>query len=126
MDEVARELGIAKTTVLRNLRILGISLRPSLSSPAGKIARNRNYNSGRTPYGHLVIRGRLVEHPKEMQVIHKMLALWKSGLSFRAIASKLNSLGIKTRKGSPWWQATVAAIIRRESKDSLKQTRGED
>jgi hypothetical protein len=114
LEDVGRELGIVKSCVLKHLRRLGVSLRPSTSSLEGKTPRARNYAFGNPPYGYAIIRSRLVEDPREMEVVRKMLIQWNSGASFCSIAKTLNANGHKTRCGGRWMHATISAIIRRE------------
>jgi hypothetical protein len=44
-----------------------------------------------------------------------MLSWWKNGMSFGAIARRLNSQKIKPRKASQWSQPTVGFIIQRQT-----------
>lgn len=113
LEAVAKEMRIAKSSVRRKLQWLGISLRPGTHSPEGKLAKKRRRFAGHAPYGYFFIRGRLVEHPKEIEVVHRILDLRKSGASFVSIAKTLNADGVLTRKGGHWWHPLVAAIVRR-------------
>ena len=127
LQDVAKELGIAKSSVLGHLRRFGISLRAGVHSSSRQASETPKSYFGKSPYGYVVIRGSRVKDPKETEVVRRMLALWNSGSNFRAIAKALNALGIKTRSGGQWRHPTVSTIIRRElslASPSKKRRRG--
>jgi len=49
-----------------------------------------------------------------MAVVAQMLKWWKQGMSYGAIARKLNAQKIKPRKAAAWSQPTVGFIIQRQ------------
>ena len=57
---------------------------------------------GRKPFGH---------YEGEPATIERMQALSATGLSYRAIAAKLNAEGAPTRTGGPWRDAVVGRIL---------------
>jgi hypothetical protein len=73
---------------------------------------------GVAPYGFTNVDGRLVENPIEQKVVRRICEMWALGLSFNAIAKKLNQLEIKTRSGKTWEHSIVSNIINR--KKSIK------
>jgi DNA invertase Pin-like site-specific DNA recombinase len=58
---------------------------------------------GRKPYGF---------YPGEAKVISRMKELRTTGLGFDRIAARLNSEGIKPRKGQRWWGRSVNNALR--------------
>ena len=57
-----------------------------------------------------------VVHKGEQKVISQILSLRNTGLSFDAIANKLNKENIPSKFGSQWNKSTVKEIIKREQK----------
>lgn len=57
-----------------------------------------------------------VVHKGEQKVISKMLSLRDTGISFDAIANKLNEENIPSKSGCQWNKSTVKEIIKREQK----------
>ncbi len=69
---------------------------------------------GRPPFGYRVGPRRKLELvPEEAQVIRYIFRLYlQEGLGVRRIAGRLNSEGIKTRRGGQWSMVTVRDILR--------------
>jgi site-specific DNA recombinase len=70
---------------------------------------------GVPPYGYVVVGGKLVENPKEQQLVQRVLTQWRSGKSFNAIAKTLNGQGVRTRSGKIWEHSIVRSIIQRNT-----------
>ncbi len=83
-----------------------------------KAARNRvksatGHCEGRKPYGH---------YEGEAEVIARMKELRSSGLSYDAIAAKLNGEGVSTRTaGKRWFGAPVSAILSAQPEQKTKR-----
>jgi len=58
-------------------------------------------------------RRRMVPIPAELEIVQWILHRWRSGLSYRAIAAKLNENGAPTKQGARWYHGTVARIVSR-------------
>ncbi len=58
-------------------------------------------------------RHRMVPVPAELETVHRILDLWRSGLSRRAIAAKLNADGVSTKHGARWHHTTVGKVVQR-------------
>ncbi len=56
---------------------------------------------------------RMLPVPEELAIVHRILDLWRSGLSYRAIAAKLNENGAPTKQGARWYHGTVARVVQR-------------
>ena len=56
-------------------------------------------------------RERMVPVPDELKIVRQILGLWRSGLSYRAIAAKLNENGVPTKHSTRWYHGTVARIV---------------
>ncbi len=82
-----------KTRIVQKLRASRMRVRKS-----GKRCE------GRKPYGH---------NPDEIKVVESILEYRKNGQSVTSIADKLNSDGIKSRKGQKWHPTQVQRIIKR-------------
>lgn len=68
---------------------------------------------GITPFGYRDVEGALVQDKDEQDAISLMHSLRNDGAPFHEIASKLNSLGVETRKGAKWHFSSVRAILMR-------------
>ncbi len=104
-EEIGLEIVSATSTVLKQLKLLGIPIRGS-----GKNTRPKRHLA----YGQKIV-GRKVEVCKsEIAAIEKMERLRKQGFSYWKIADILNSMGVptKTRK-EPWKARSVQQILDR-------------
>jgi hypothetical protein len=48
-----------------------------------------------------ILRGRLILDAREIEIVHLVMSLWKTGQNFSAIARALNGRNIKNRKATP-------------------------
>ena len=58
-------------------------------------------------------RERMVPIPAELEIVQWILDRWRSGLSYRAIAAKLNENGTPTKHGARWHHNTIVRIVQR-------------
>lgn len=72
------------------------------------------YSGGRCPLGYRVQNGRLIIDPEEAEVVRKIYALAKEGLSMRKIIDVLKKEGIKTRKGGEYQPSSIKSILDNE------------
>lgn len=69
--------------------------------------------SGWKEYGFKLINGKKIPHVREQNIIQRMVRWRNAKWSFNRIASKLNSLGIKTQSGGgQWYGPTVKRILK--------------
>jgi DNA invertase Pin-like site-specific DNA recombinase len=84
----------------------------------------RGERAGQVPYGRRLsgngplsrqrqLPTGLEDDPAEAQAIGVMVELRTAGLSLRAIASELDRLGHRTKRGKPWQRSTVHDVLRR-------------
>ncbi len=105
--QVAELIGSSKTAVLDGLRRFKIPIRDS-HQPHGRPAN--------PPYGYQLVRGRLVEHPREKKTIQMIKKMYlRQGLSLNAIAKALTRDGVPTKKGKvTWHHEMVRSILKKE------------
>lgn len=113
LREIAKELGVSKTTIRKALIEGGAVLRSSNGSPSGEFIKTVRRHIGVAPYGFCVIRGQLVKDPKEQVNVQLILKLATGGKSNSAIADYLNDKKIKTRTGGRWDHSTIRSILKR-------------
>jgi site-specific DNA recombinase len=58
-------------------------------------------------------RGRMLPVPEELAVVVRILDLWRAGLSYRAIAVRLDQEGLPTKRGARWHASTVKKVVDR-------------
>jgi hypothetical protein len=115
LASIAGELGVAKATIRQTLIASGVSLRTHSNSQLNNSPITKKKSIKNAPYGYCLVGGQLFEDPREMAVIQRMLAWWRTGMSFGAITRQLNSQNIKPRKAAQWSQPTVGFIIQRQT-----------
>lgn len=69
--------------------------------------------SGQPPFGFAFKKGKL--HPKksEQEIIRRIRRLRRQGLTYRAIADRLNEDGIRNRNGKPFAFQSIAVVLKR-------------
>ena len=60
-------------------------------------------------------RVKLIENAEQVEVIHRIKELRYSGMTYQAIADKLNQEKIRTQKGKSWHKSVVYNILRRST-----------
>lgn len=114
MRSIAKELGCSKTSVRESLLKEKVDLRAHSHSQLSKDKKSKTLSVRNAPYGYCLVNGVLVEDPREMSVVALMVKWWNQGMSYGAIARKLNSQKIKPRKAAVWSQPTVGFIVQRQ------------
>ncbi len=67
------------------------------------------------PYGYNLEDGEMVENDQEQRVIAHLELWWLEGISFNAMAARLDQLHIPTKRAKGLWQpAVISKILRRE------------
>ena len=60
-------------------------------------------------------RHRMLPVPEELEVVRKILTLWRRGSSLAAIARKLETENVPTKRGGRWQPATVRRVVQRRA-----------
>lgn len=115
---IARELGIAKTTVKNRLSEAGVALRTHSNDQATLTKKPRAKSIKTAPYGWCLVEGVLHKDPREQSTLNLILKWAKQGLSHCAIARKLNEQNLKPRHAQKWSQPTVGFIIKRHQEST--------
>ncbi len=77
-----------------------------------KVAKDRKRASGGKAdgaYGY----GCHPKRPTEVPILEKMRGMREGGMSIRAVTERLNSVGLRPRRGTVWQENTIARILRR-------------
>jgi IS30 family transposase len=92
--QISSEIGSSKSAILTRLRAFGLIIRDK-SQHHGHPAQPR--------YGQKIIKGRVVTHKGEQEVIAWVQELRKEGLTLRQIADLLKAKGILSKRKSMTW-----------------------
>jgi len=74
-------------------------------------AEQGKWNGGIVPYGYQLENEELTIHPIESEVVKKVYNIYLKRMSIRYVTQKLNSDGIKTRKGDLWSIISIRRIL---------------
>ena len=77
-------------------------------------AKGGGYAGGSLPYGYKLSNGEYMIHNAEAEVVRRIFAMKKSGVSVQEIVKTLEKDGIMTRKGKPFALSTVYFILSNE------------
>jgi transposase-like protein len=103
--QIARELGCARSTIVKFLLDFGIELRRD-GLP--------HYRKSQLAYGEKIYGGRIVPHLSEVRIIEQFLALRNEGRSYAKLAHWANNQGILTKNRTRRWdRRTIFEILRR-------------
>ena len=98
VHQVAAEVGLSKTEVLRRLHSEGIR-RDTIKVMAGVPPRP----ASSAPFGKKIVGGKPVNCRRELKVARVIVELRRrQGLVWREVAERLNRGGYRTRTGRPW------------------------
>jgi hypothetical protein len=75
--------------------------------------RKHSARHGAAPFGFEILDCHLVENPRELRTLQKIIELWNAGHGPVAIARDLNRSKLKTRKGKAWDHSVISDIILR-------------
>lgn len=121
LSAIAKEIGCCKATVREALLKEKVVLRAHSHSQIGANKKSKTMSVRNAPYGYCLVNGVLVEDPREMAVVALMVKWWNQGMSYGAIARKLNSQKVKPRKAAAWSQPTVGFILQRQPNTNRRQ-----
>ena len=66
---------------------------------------------GHVPFGFDAVEGNLIPNPEEQELLNRIRELRADGMSYQAIADRLNVDGILTKKGGQWDRVRVFKIM---------------
>lgn len=69
-------------------------------------------------FGYFCLHGKLVEDPREQEVVRLIIELRQGGKNLSAIASYLNEYGVKPRKAKKWDHSTIRSILQHFKKNT--------
>lgn len=78
------------------------------------------YAAGHPPYGYDACKGELVVNEFEQKTLNRIVALRADGWWYTTIANRLNSEGVRTKRGLLWTGESVKALLRRRPHIKLK------
>ena len=67
---------------------------------------------GPVPFGYEAADDRLIEREAEQQVLRRIRAMRRRSLSYDRIAHRLNSEGVKAKRGGDWHAMGVRSVVR--------------
>ncbi len=117
--EIALELNVSKTWVQCALVRLKRRQHRQLGGTDGPIKSAFARRSSVAPFGFDYLEGHIVENPRELRTVQRIIDLWNSGLGHKAITRELNRLKLQTRKGKKWDHSVVSDIILRVHSGSV-------
>lgn len=86
------------------------------TSSALAFKKEQGEHVGGVPFGYQVRGTKLAEVEAQANAINLILDLRSRGMTLRAIAAELTTLGIQTQRGGRWQANTIKAIIDREGR----------
>lgn len=116
LADLAKQTGIAQTTIRARLIKSGIEMRPKFSIPFEQARRKTGKRNTLPYYGFCYFQGRVVPNPKEYDHLMKIYNLWKMGMNPNAISEHLNSKKIPPRSATCWNRNSIVNIINRFEK----------
>jgi len=58
-------------------------------------------------------RNHMIPIPDELEIVRRILDLWRGGQSARVIAAKLNADGVPSKQDARWHHTTIVKVVRR-------------
>ena len=112
-SRIAQITGYAKSTVLKALKICGISRR----SISDLKKEGLLLSGGTLPYGEKAFKGKIIGHKREQKIIRRIKKLrTEHKYNFSQIARYLTKKGIPTKKQQGHWSfETIRTILAREN-----------
>lgn len=110
---IARELNVTEGWVKSALAREKKISRPATDGAMIQKKCGTRARIGAAPFGFEILDCRLVENPRELRVVQKIIEQWNAGHGPAAIARELNRSKFKTRKGTAWDHSVISDIIRR-------------
>lgn len=107
--QIAHQIGLSKTVVLRRLHALGIR-----QETVKQMELEKPRPVSRASYGYRIVSGKLVPDRYELKVVRIIVELRsRQGLSWSKLVKHLNSEKIKARGGGVWHITSVRMVFER-------------
>jgi len=116
LGDLAKQTGIAQTTIRARLIKSGIEMRPKLSIPFEQAQRKTGKRNILPYYGFCYFQGKIVPNPNEYDHLMKIYNLWKMRMNPNAISEHLNSQKIPPRSATSWNRNSIVNILNRFKK----------
>jgi hypothetical protein len=113
LRQISQHLNKSKSFIRKTLLEAGVALRDSTDVPLVERTQPPRSHYGNPPYGYRSLRGMLIMDAHEVEIVHTIMELWKTGRSYSAIVTILNDNGLKNRRGTSWEHSLVRSIVRR-------------
>jgi len=78
-----------------------------------KVAKG-GYAGGKPPIGYRVVNGELEVAPEEAEMVRKVFAMRKSGMTLMGITAKLNEEGYRSKSGKEFKHSSIQTILANE------------
>lgn len=111
LREIAKRIGVSAHRVRRSLKRFGVVLRPSNRKLRKDLPPSERPHLGVAPFGFVCLHGKLVEDPREQEVVRLIVELRQGGKNLSAIASYLNEHKVKPRIAKKWDHSTIRSIL---------------
>lgn len=85
------------------------------TSAAMKVKKDRGDVISRPTLGFDAVDGKLIENEAELALIARIKALHQDGMSYNAIAGRLNAELVPTKRGGQWQPTTIRNLILRSA-----------
>lgn len=103
--EIARQIGVAKSTVV------------AICKESSSGLESKSTTKGNAPFGYIYFKGKLLFETREMIVVHNILQLHRDGHGDSSIVKILNDKKIAPRTAKQWDHSSVRKIIERYKDD---------
>lgn len=104
--QISKLIFSSRSTVATHLREFGIEIR--------RVDEAHALNPGQLALGEKKVKNRILAHKRELEVLTKIKDLKDQGLTYREMASVLNTMGIPTKNRKKWHPATIIKLLKRK------------
>lgn len=120
LKQIAKLTGYPRTSIRSALLKHNVELRIFNHATLKVNQTPKNGNLGASPYGYCYHNGRLNFDQREQRIVIAVYALWKKGMTLKAIKNHLHDKKIFTRFNKKWTQTLLEKIIKRHEEQIKK------
>ncbi len=107
--QIALQIGISKTVVLRKLHALGIR-----RETVKQMELDQPRPVGRAPLGQRIVAGKLTPDRKELKIVRLVVELRsRQNLPWKEVVKRLNSDNLRTKSGLRWKEGAAKMVFQR-------------